>query len=316
MSIFNTVGRDVSDLSLTETLDTAKLNWAVTKQPIFTDSPDNGEYITTNKHFATVRDDTRTILGIVGPDYQVVQNMELAYLCERVAVNNQVQIETAGSLNGGQRVWIQMKGNSFDVGPKRDENYATTLFTNGHDGQWPLSSLPTSIRVLCQNTLNMALQSGKKQNMIISMRHVGNMQDRLEQMINAIEEFEERTDIFATKAKALGNKEVNTEFVQKFWTEMYMNSFGEIHDSPMNEDQIEDNKAAMSTITKWSNTFDAEVKHSGANLWTAMNAVTYWLDHQQIYRGDKKSENKFTDTLFGNGAKEKINVFNSALQLV
>lgn len=316
MSIFNTVGRDVSDLSLAETLDTAKLNWTVTKQPIFTDSPDNGEYITTNKHFATVRDDTKTILGIVGPDYQVVQNQELAYLCERVAVNNQVKIETAGSLNGGQRVWIQMKGNSFDVGSKRDENYATTLFTNGHDGQWPLSSLPTSVRVICQNTLNMALQNGKRQNMIISLRHVGDMQSRLEQMINAIEEFQERTDIFATKAKALGSKEVNTEFVQNFWTQLYMNSFGDIHDSPMNEAQMEDNKAAMSTLTKWSNTFDSEVKHSGANLWTAMNAVTYWLDHQQIYRGANKSENKFNDTLFGNGAKEKISVFNNALQYV
>ena len=316
MSIFNTVGRDVSDLSVSETLQTANLDWTVTKQPIFTDSPDNGEYITTNKHFATVRDDTKTILGIVGPDYQVVQNMELAYLCERVAANNQVQIETAGSLNGGQRVWIQMKGNSFDVGSKRDENYATTLFTNGHDGQWPLSSLPTSVRVICQNTLNMALQSGKRQNMIISMRHVGDMQSRLEEMINAIEQFEVRADIFATKAKALGGVEINTEFVQKFWTQLYMDQFGDIHNDPDTEQTKADNDHAKSVMTKWANTFDAEVKHSGANLWTAMNAVTYWLDHQQIYRGTNKAENRFNDTLFGNGAKEKVNVFNYAMSYV
>ena len=316
MSLFTSVGKDVSNLGLYSVLDEAKLNWNVTKQPIFTDSPDNGEYITTNKHFATVREDTKTILGIVGPDYQVVQNRELAYLCERLANTNDIKVETAGSLNGGQRVWIQMKGDAFDVGPKYDTNIPMTLFTNGHDGMWSLNCLPTSIRVICQNTLNMALNQGKKNNMIISLKHVGNMQDRLESMLIAVEEFKHRSELFRENAQLLGSKEVNTEFIQRFWTELYVNMFGDIHDSPMNESQSEDNKSAMSTLNKWANTFDSEVKHSGANLWTAMNAVTYWLDHQQIYRGVNKSENKFVDVLFGNGAKEKVNVLNATLAYV
>jgi hypothetical protein len=44
-----------------------------------------------------------------------------------------------------------------------------------------------------------------------------------------------------------------------------------------------------------------------------MNSITYWLDHQQIYRGEKKSENRFNDILFGKGAKEKVDVMNAAL---
>lgn len=320
MSIFNSVGTDIQDCSLEAALSKADLNWTVAKLPIWSygqwdESIGGGRPITTSRHFATVRQDNETILGIVGPDYVPVQNQELAYLCERLQ-GKDVKIETAGSLNGGQRVWIQMKGNSFDVGNKRDENISMTLFTNGHDGQWPLSSLPTNYRVLCQNTLNMALNNGRKNNMIISMKHVGDMQSRLEQMIIAIEHWKDRTQNFQERAQILGNKEVNTEFVQKFWTMVYMNMFGDIHDNPSNEFEIEDNKKATSTLIKWSNTFDSEVKHSGANMWTALNAVTYWIDHQQIYRGEKKHENRFNDILFGNGAKEKVNVMNTALQFV
>lgn len=314
-NVFNFVGASVEGLSLEEATNRAGMNWTVSKRPIHVMSNMDDNLYTTNKFFATTRDDTNTILGVVGPDYQVVQNYELAYLCERLQ-GSDVKIETAGSLDGGRRVFIQMRGNAFDVGPKRDTNIPMTLFTNGHDGQWPLSSLPTSIRVICQNTLNMALSQGKRNNMIISLKHVGNMQDRLESMIDAIENWKDRTNQFQDRAEILARKEVNTEFVQNFWTQIYSDMFGEIHENPMNDAQNEDNKSAKSTMTKWANTFDSEVKLSGANLWTAMNAVTYWLDHQQIYRGTKKNENRFVDTLFGDGAREKVNVMNAALEYV
>lgn len=313
-NVFNFVGASVEGLSLEEATNRAGMNWTVSKRPIYVMNSDES-LSTTNKFFATTRDDTNHVLGVVGPDYQVVQNYELAYLCERLQ-GSDVKIETAGSLDGGRRVFIQMRGNAFDVGPKRDTNIPMTLFTNGHDGQWPLSSLPTSIRVICQNTLNMALSQGKRNNMIISLKHVGNMQDRLESMIDAIENWKDRTNQFQERAEILARKEVNTEFVQNFWTQIYSDMFGEIHENPMNDAQNEDNKSAKSTMTKWANTFDSEVKLSGANLWTAMNAVTYWLDHQQIYRGTKKNENRFVDTLFGDGAREKVNVMNAALEHV
>ena len=315
MSAFNRIGAPVEGLSSTEAMASADLNWTVSKRPIHVMSDVDDNLYTTNKFFATTRDDNNHILGVVGPDYQVVQNEELMYLCQRLQ-GSDVKIETAGYLDHGRRIFIQMRGNAFDVGPKRDTNIPMTLFTNGHDGQWPLSSLPTSIRVVCQNTLNMALNQGKRNNMIISLKHVGNMQDRLESMIAAIENWKDRTNQFQERAEILARKEVNTEFVQNFWTQIYCDMFGEIHENPMNTEQNEDNKDAKSTLTKWANTFDSEVKLSGANMWTAMNAVTYWLDHQQIYRGSNKHENRFNDILFGNGAKEKVRVMNASLEYV
>jgi len=317
-SVFNFVGATVEGLSLEKATSLAEMNWSVSKRPIYvTDifDKDNTELFSTNKFFATTRDDTNQVLGIVGPDYQVVQNSELAYMCERLQ-GSDVKIETAGILDNGRRVFIQMRGNAFDVGPKHDTNIPYTLFTNGHDGQWPLSSLPTSYRVICQNTLNMALQNGSKNNMIISIRHTGNMQDRLESMFQSIQNWKDRTITFQNQVELLARKEVNTELVQSFWTNLYVNLFGDIHENPTTEEHLDNNKSAMSTMTTWSNTFDSEVKLSGANMWTAANAVTSWLDHNQIYRGLKKNENRFNDTLFGTGAKEKVRTMNYALTAI
>ena len=313
-TMFSRVGTSVNGMSLNEATSKAGLDWTVSKQPIQAIG-ENGAIATTSRFYANVREDTSSILGVVGPDYQVVQNSELAWLCERVQ-GKDVTIETAGSLNGGARVWYQMRGNPFDVGPREDQNIPYCLVTNGHDGQWTMSVLPTTFRVICQNTLNMAISVGRRNNMMISLKHNGNIQDRLESLAIAIEEFNERTDKFRIAADALAYKNVTTDFVQQFWTQIYMDMFGKIHGDPTNEDMKKDNDQAKGTMIKWANTFDVESKVTGANLWTAMNAVTHWLDHSQTYRGNNKTENQFVDVLFGKGAKEKVNVLSYAMSFV
>lgn len=314
INTFTSVGTSISGMSLSDATEKAGLDWTVNKLPVSATQSD-GTVATTSRFFATVRNDTNAILGIVGPDYQVVQNQELAWLCERVQ-GSDVKIETAGSLSGGARVWYQMRGNPFDVGPEGDTNIPYCLVTNGHDGQWTMSVLPTTIRVICQNTLNMAVTSGRRNNMMISLKHNGNITHRLESLATAIEEFNSRTKTFKEAADILAYKPVTTEFVQQFWTQVYVDLFGKIHSNPVNEVQEEDNKSARKAMIKWSETFDLETKVSGANLWTAVNAVTNWLDHSQVYRGNRKHETRFVDTLFGDGAKEKVSVLTSALALV
>ena len=313
MSIFKSVGTSITGMTLNEATKAANLDWTVAKQPIYTGDLSNP--ITSNRHFATVRSDTQEILGIVGPDYQVLQNQELAWMVSRLS-SADLKVETAGYINGGSRVWYQTQGNPFDVGPKKDTNVPMCLFTNGHDGQWSLSALPVTFRIICENTLNMAITKAKSNNTIISLKHTGNIQDRLESMFLAISEFKERTEEFENKAQRLGNTPLNTEQIQKFWTGLYMEMFGGIYSNPTAEYQVESNALAKSTLTKWTDNFDSEVKDCGANMWTAMNAVTFWLDHQQIYRGDKKLTNQFNDILFGNRSKQKLQVLSHALMPV
>jgi phage/plasmid-like protein (TIGR03299 family) len=313
MSIFQQIGKDVTGSNnITQAMTDAGLDWNVSKRQIFVQG--NADMCTTNKWYANTRDDNDQILGIVGPDYQVIQNSELAYMAERVCGGN-VKVETCGLLHGGERVWIQLASNPFDVGPNKDEVQPKFLLTNGHTGMHPLAALPTTTRVICENTLNMALNVGRKTNMMITLKHTGGINARIESLITAIEDFKFRTNDFQIKANFIAGKSVTTEFVQKFWTQVYVDMFGNIHNEPTTEEHKEDNEQAKSVMIKWANTFDLEQKVSGANLWTAMNAVTYWLDHDQLYRGKNKAENRFVDVLFGQRAKEKVNIMEYALSV-
>lgn len=314
MSIFTSVGTPVSNMDWEYVNARADLDWTVSKRPVYVQDANNTLH-SSNKFFATTRDDNNAILGVVGPDYAVCQNYELAYLCERLSGNNGVTIRSAGSLQGGSRVWYQMEGDPFDVYGD-DTVIPTVLITNGHNGMWPLNVLPTTNRVFCENTLNMAISQGRKNNMLISIKHSTNLSSRLENLIIAMEEFETRKNIFRTNSVILANKDVSVEFVQSFWTNVYIKMFGDVHSNPSTESEEKDNERAESVMIRWTNTFDYEKSRSGTNLWTAFNAVTNWLDHDQQYRGNNKLENKFVNNLFGDVAKQKIEVFNQALTLV
>ena len=310
-SLFNTVGTAVTESTFRAQMDTAGLNWSVTKRPIYC-VDDDDVMCPSTQFYGIMRDDNKRILGVVGKDYTPLQNEELFYLCERLQPQG-VKVETAGALEGGARVWIQMAGDPMGIGTAQDEVVPYFVMTNGHNGMYPLAGLPTTYRVICQNTLNLAIRNGKKNGTMISIRHHGNISDRLESMIDAVENFKDRTAKFYTRAESLARKDVTTDFVQKFWTDVYVNMFGDIHNTTETAAQESDNKTAASTMTKWCDIFDLESRNSGTNLWTAYNAVSYWLDHSQTYRGNNKTENRFTDTLFGTGAKEKLEVFDIAL---
>jgi len=314
MSVFSYLGHTVQGYTPEEALTQANLDWTVSKRPVMV-ADEDGNMHTSSRFFANTRDDNNAILGVVGREYTIIQNQELMYLCERLSPQG-VSIETAGSLHGGARVWVQMRGDPFGVGETKDEVVPYCLMTNGHNGMHPFASLPVTFRVICQNTLNLAMNQSRRNNTLISLKHSGNVQDRLESMIDAIQEFKYRSNVFANQAEVLARKPVTSEFVQNFWTQVYTEMFGEIHANPTKEWEQEDNKSAISTMMKWSNVFDLEAKESGANLWTAMNSVTNWLDHDQLYRGDNKTENRFNDILFGDGSKEKVKVFKRALEFV
>lgn len=307
MSVFNT-GTQVTGMTMQEAIAHANLDWRVTTEPVL--YLHNGEMKADSQYYTNIRQDTGRILGVVGSGYRVIQNSEVAEMAS-VINGHSVSIETVGNLYGGERIWFLMRGDSFNVGKKDDEVRPYTLLTNAHNGKHTLSVLPTSVRVICENTLNAALRGSK---MSISIKHTGNIQSRIDSLIDGIEFFRNQTMKLKEQANVLANREVTTDFVQTFWTNVYISQFGKIHDNPVNAQQSEDNDKAVSTMIKWSNTFDSESRIVGTNLWTAANAVTNWLDHDQIYRGNNKSDNRFDDILFGDRAKAKIRVMDYALQ--
>ena len=151
-------------------LSLAGLDWRVIQKPLLT-----YDEIPVPGFKANVRDSDNQVLGVVTDRYKVVQN-EDAFAFTDSLLGEGVTYETAGSLQNGRRTWILAKL------PQRyiisgDEITPYLVFMNSHDGSGAIKAAMTPIRVVCQNTLNLALTKAKR---TWSADHGGDIQGKLE----------------------------------------------------------------------------------------------------------------------------------------
>lgn len=151
-------------------LSLAGLDWRVIQKPLLT-----YDEIPVPGFKANLRDSDNQVLGVVTDRYKVVQN-EDAFAFTDSLLGEGVTYETAGSLQNGRRTWILAKL------PQRyiisgDEITPYLVFMNSHDGSGAIKAAMTPIRVVCMNTLNLALSTAKR---TWSADHVGDIQGKLE----------------------------------------------------------------------------------------------------------------------------------------
>lgn len=149
-------------------LKLAGLDWSVKQVPVLYEGQKTG-------HQFNVRESDNRVLGVVGGRYKPVQNAE-AFAFTDELVGGDVRYETAGSLADGKRVWMLAKMPDTRVLDDVVEPYL--CLTNGHDGFSSLKVCMTPVRVVCQNTLNMALKSAKR---TWTVRHSGNINAKMEE---------------------------------------------------------------------------------------------------------------------------------------
>lgn len=166
-----------------EALKFAGLDYEVIKEDLYTTSFNSeGQAMDFSKrvktHFATIRRDTGDILGIVGKDYQIVQNIEAFSFFDAIVGGDGIQYETAGALGNGERIFITAKLPNYIKVGKEDLIEQYLFLTTSHDGYGSITAAFTPIRVVCQNTLNSALKSHSN---CIKIRHTTGAKERLEQ---------------------------------------------------------------------------------------------------------------------------------------
>lgn len=172
-----------------EAIRHAGLDFEVIKSPLFTkgsgitDTPHGIEIRDTElevpNYFANLRNDNNAVLGVVGKDYQIVQNREaFSFFDAIVGGGDGILYETAGALGNGERIFITAKlpdyirvGNGDDV----IEKYI--FLTTSHDGSGSITAAFTPIRIVCQNTLNASLRNMSN---VVRIRHTSGAKQRLE----------------------------------------------------------------------------------------------------------------------------------------
>lgn len=152
-------------------LEFSGLNWHVVQKSLMT-----RDGIVVPGFKANLRETDNQVLGVVTDRYKVVQNEE-AFAFTDALLGEGVTYETAGSLQNGRKIWILAKlPEKYIIGG--DEITPYLVFMNSHDGNSGIKVAMTPIRVVCNNTLNLALSTAKR---TWSFYHVGDMKSKLDE---------------------------------------------------------------------------------------------------------------------------------------
>lgn len=195
-----------------DALRLAGLDWTVQRKPI---QVCGGRKV--DNFFANVRSSDGAVLGVVSDRYQVVQNAEaFAFTDALIGGEGQVHYETAGSLMGGRKIWLLAKLPDTEIVGDKTEPYL--CFSNTHDGSGAIRVCMTPIRVVCNNTLNIALNGAKR---AWSVRHTGDIQAKLQEARMCLDMANKYMDKLAVYADQMANKTVTDEQIAKILDEMF-----------------------------------------------------------------------------------------------
>jgi len=285
-----------------EMISQSVFDFTVEEQPLYTQ---DGQQVAAK---ATVRSDKANgdperILGIVGPDYVVVQNHEAFEFFDSVVQDDLAIYESIGVLNGGSTMFVVAKlPKKFFVMSDLFEQYVT--ITNSHDGTRALRIFITPVRVVCQNTLNMALKSISAG---VCLRHTKNvkqkMLDSAEVLGLADSKFQEVQQMF----EHLARKPISAPLFDQYVTDVFP-STGE------NANQrTRDNRDGVIRL------FDADTNRTDkiAGTWyAAAQSVVEFVDHNRVAQSgrDDLTSYRAAEALFGSGVRIKKRAIDLAVQ--
>ena len=270
-------------------LELAGLDWNVIQKSVETQ-----DGIPRTGFKANLRDTDNRVLGVVTDRYKVVQNRE-AFAFTDGLLGEGVRYETAGSLQEGRRTWLLAKL------PQRyiisgDEIAPYLVFMNSHDGTGSIKAAMTPIRVVCMNTLNLALSTAKRS---WSTNHTGNIAGKMEDA--------RYTLLYADQYMAELGKAIDRMNRMKLSDRQvyeYIDALFPLVDQPT--EQQKKNLARMKEDLK-ERYFDApDLKHVGKNAYRFVNAVSDFATHAKPLRERANyKESLFARTVDGNAMIDK-----------
>ena len=217
-----------------EVIKLAKLDYNVSKAKVFASYiPDgykldgklpNGKYTLYDKYnvlhtipkkgevvpnaYVTYREDTYDLLmssKVVTDRYTIVQNIDAFKWLDGLMDSSNITIETAGALGRGERMFISAKlPGSYRIHGDNSEIDKYLLFTNTHDGSGRLQVLITPVRVVCNNTLNIAIRGSNNKYQITHTKTAHKKLDFALEMLNIYNIYEKHhIEVLNSMAKDL-----------------------------------------------------------------------------------------------------------------
>ena len=264
-----------------EALKLAGLDWEVHSRPIHTD---NG--IVIPGYIANTRSTDNKVLGVVSDKYKIVQNKEAFAFTDNL-LDNEARYVTAGSLRGGKNVWMLAQLPRTKILGDDIDNYL--CFTNTHDGTGAVRVFTTPVRVVCNNTLNLALSTAKRS---WSCRHMGNLESKMHEATRTLELANKYMEELAVKADELANTSISDDKIMQILSEMFPVNDDQSHRQIANMEQAKNEFMVayyMPDIAQFRNT-----------AWGLINAMSDFVGHSSPKRNTSTyQENNFERIVIG-----------------
>jgi len=293
---------------LNTALEAAGQNFEVEKRPLYIQPTDAYGFTVVEGHEATVRTDRNTVLGIVSDRYSVLQNHEAFSVLEPMLDDHLAYLETGGTLRGGQDVWMLVKFDPSEIakrvaveGGLFDEIDPYGLIWNNHAGRSTVMLLETPIRVVCANTLAIAL--GGNSTHAAKVRHTGNVAQNVKTAADLVfGRMSHRFSMFDMQRTLLQRVHMNNadfnrliaepfvrvrEF-EKGWQERIAKYGRNDPKSTRAEKAFERSMERRDAIRHlWEN----GVGHTGdKSAWEAYNGFVQALDHDPLFQRQSKTQ--------------------------
>lgn len=242
---------------------------------------------------ANVRSTDNKVLGVVTDRYKVVQNDE-AFAFTDELIGGDVRYETAGSLQEGRKVWLLAKMPAAKVAGDDVEPYL--CFTNSHDGSGSIRVCMTPVRVVCNNTLNIALHGAQRQ---WATKHVGDMKYKMAEARHSLELAERYMLALDEYANVLANVTITDEKLDQILAEMF----------PIKEDDSERKKNSVQAVKDEFMVcyLSPDIMKFLGTGWGVVNAMADMVGHCEPRRNtDTYRENNWGRIMEGHAMLDKL----------
>ncbi|NQT91432.1 MAG: DUF932 domain-containing protein [Lentisphaerae bacterium] len=300
--------------TLVEAIETSGLDFEVEKEPLVVHRVDNArdidERFEVPNKFLTVRTDRTgadSVLGVVGKTYHVVSNKNAWDFFDHAVEAGDVVLESAGALDGGRTSWILAKlPEVVKIGRDISEPYV--LLSNSFDGSRPVIAGFNAVRVVCQNTHNMAFASMAAAGNQIRIRHCASAHEKLREAKRVLLHAKAYYEAYAEAGTAMLETRITGQQLHGYFETLYPDPAPNVKTNRVNQ------RAAnvRDTLEDLHSTGPGAERIRGT-AWGAFNAVSRFADHGMALR-DSTSNTK--NIWFGAGSRLKQRAFDNALALV
>ena len=306
------IGNRIDADTVEEAVEQAGMDWKVSKHELISKSIDpNFNGLPLSRHVSIIREDTRTVVGVLGNGYECIQNIEAMKMFESILADGEITFEHGGQLDGGRRLWVVAKlPNPLKVGPNLIEK--NIVISWSHSGEMAISAFFTPY--LYRRGRHIALTAPiRGVPMSVSIKHTKHALSRMKIAGETLRKsrlyFQEVADIFIDMV----GTPFHTSSMDNYLHLLFPDK--ELVRTSTGKERVNQNVRKREEVMEL---FNQDHSVSGTK-WAALTAIAEWTDHERtgrITQGSDKNELRLDGIWTGSAANFKSKAFKTLLEEV